>query len=131
VTDLTGMDAATGAAYQASLTAIERRRIVRGLGLRTWKQELELSAMAAMSEMAEIGWAAELRRLVAYASADVLLFLRAAELIMTSCRRSCVWSAAVTYCGDGRGWLCWFSEVRLPLPVRTRLAICLSHSRRW
>jgi hypothetical protein len=75
------MNAAACAAYQAALTAIERRRLVRGLGLRTWNfhQEVERRARAAMREMAEIGWTAELTQLAAYASAGVLLVLHAAE----------------------------------------------------
>lgn len=68
-------------AYEAALTAINRRKAVRGLGLRAWKWDakVEQAAHAAAQQMATAGWKAELSQLAAHASADVLAALRAAD----------------------------------------------------
>ncbi len=84
------------AAYDAALTAIERRKAVRGLGLRTWKwdAEVEQTARAAAQQMAAAGWKAELSQLAAHASADVLAALRAADAADNQARvRFAAWSA--------------------------------------
>jgi hypothetical protein len=69
------------AAYEAALTAIDRRKAVRGLGLRTWRLDakVEQTARAAARQMAAAGWTVELSQLAVHASADVLAALRAAD----------------------------------------------------
>jgi hypothetical protein len=84
------------APYAAALTAIERRKAVRGLGLRTWKwdAQVEQAARAAAEQMAAAGWKAELSQLPAHASADVLAALRAADAADNQARaRFAAWSA--------------------------------------
>ncbi len=90
------MTPATRAAYEAALSAIERRMAVRGLGLRTWEwsAQVESTARAAARQMAAAGWKAELNRLADCASPDVLTALRAADAADNQARvRFAAWSA--------------------------------------
>jgi hypothetical protein len=83
-------------AYASALTGIERRKAVRGLGLRTWQwnAQVEQAARTAAREMAAAGWTADLKQLAVCASPDIHAALRAAESADNQARvRFTAWSA--------------------------------------
>ncbi|HTZ30141.1 MAG TPA: hypothetical protein VMC83_39475 [Streptosporangiaceae bacterium] len=75
------MDPDERSTYAAAITAIERRKSVRDVTLRTWRfhDQVEQRLQEANAEMASAGWADELTRLAAHAPPDVLAALSAAE----------------------------------------------------
>jgi hypothetical protein len=74
------MDPATRSIHEAALTAIERRKLARGVALRPpeFGEALGTRARIATEQAAAAGWTGQLTQLAAHTSDDVLAVMRAA-----------------------------------------------------